>query len=168
MNKVTRRMILMLVVVLALAVPTTVMANKKLYKASITTGAELHEVVGSSAKGSAVFNHSPDGSIHFVLQIRNLSGPASGVHLHAPATTEQNAGVVVTLCGGPAPAVLGACPPLDSSGSLILEGNFNSSYLQPGVTGALMQGWLDDGLVYVNAHTALNPAGEARGQLIPQ
>ncbi|MCC6456181.1 MAG: CHRD domain-containing protein [Caldilineaceae bacterium] len=168
MNRISRRTILLFVIVLALALPTTVLANKKLYKANISAGNELHEVVGSSARGSGVFNPSPDGTFHFTLQIRNLSGQVTGLHLHAPATTEQTAGVVLTLCGGPAPAVLGSCPPLDSNNSLVLSGSFNSSYLQPGVTGAQMQQWLDDGLVYINAHTALNPAGEARGQLIPQ
>lgn len=158
----------MLVVVLALAVPTTVMANKKIYRANLSADNELHEVIDSTARGTGVFNSNPDGSIHFQIQIRNLSGPVTAMHLHAPATEDGTASPVVTLCGGPAPAVLGSCPPLDSSNSLLVSGSFNTSYFQPGVTGAQMQNWLESSLVYVNAHTALNPAGEARGQLIPQ
>ncbi len=160
----------MLVVVLALAVPTTVMANKKLYKANISTANELHQVVGSSARGAGVFNSNPDGTVHFQIQIRNLSGQPTAVHLHASADTSQNAPARVTLCGsGPTPPVFATCTLDANSNTLTLIGDFDSSHFAgSGITGAQLQAALDGSLVYVNAHTELNPAGEARGQLIPQ
>ncbi len=160
--------LLLLAVVFALAVPSnTVMARKMVFKAVMTTGAELHEVVDSDARGSAVVGHAPDGTFNFMVQVRGLSGPAIAMHIHGPATEAENASVILTLCGGPAPAAGGPCV-TDADGTLTVFGNFNSSFLQAGVSGAQFQSWLTSGLLYVNVHTALNPAGEARGQLYQQ
>jgi hypothetical protein len=106
---------------------------------------------------------NPDGTMQFILSVRNLSGPATGAHLHAPATTSENAGVVLTLCGGPPPSVTGPCV-TGEGGYLLVEGAARGNHLQ-GMTGAEFFAALNNGLVYVNVHTALNPAGEVRGQL---
>ena len=151
---------------LLLALPMNVLANKRIFKARLSTSNELHTVVGSTATGSFVLGTNPDGTMHFMLRVINLSGPATGAHIHAPADTTQTAGVKLTLCGGPAPAVTGACTTVD--GVLFIEADIPANYLQPGVTPAMFVGWLDSGLAYVNVHTALNPGGETRGQIIPQ
>jgi hypothetical protein len=162
--KSTRRfLIFVFVAILVAALPMTVLASKQIFQATLTTDAELHEVVGSSARGSFTLGQNPDGSMRFLLSVRNLSGVPAGAHIHGPATEGENAPVLLTLCGGPAPAAGGECV-IDSAGTLLVSASFNSSLLQ-GVTGGEFVRYLNDGLLYVNVHTSLNPAGEARGQI---
>lgn len=53
--------------------------------------------------------------------------------------------------------------------TLIIEGEINAALLAAwGVNPAEFMSWLNNGLAYVNVHTALNPAGEARGQVNPR
>jgi hypothetical protein len=139
------------------------LASKTMYQARLTTGAELHEVVGSSASGSFNMGTNPDGTMQFTLSVRGLSGPATGAHLHAVADETQNEGVVLTLCGSPAPSVTGACV-TDGDGRLVVQGTALGHHLQ-GISGRDFFAALNNGEVYVNVHTALNPAGEVRGQL---
>ena len=75
-----------------------------------------------------------------------LSGVAVGAHFHGPATTTQNAGVVVNI---------GAISGLDSpsAGSTTIDDNVEQALL--------------GGLLYINVHTQLNPGGEVRGQVVP-
>jgi hypothetical protein len=149
-----------------LALPTAALANKRVYQARLTTGAELHQVVGSRASGSAIIATDLDGSLYFAMQVFNLSGGATAAHIHAPATTAQNAGVKVGLCGSASSALV-TCT-MDGS-TLVIEGKITSALLaQLGVSPADLMYWLDNGLAYVNVHTALNPAGEARGQVYPR
>jgi Cu/Zn superoxide dismutase len=170
MSKIQRSLIVTTVLALLFVLPTAALANKKVYQARLTTGAELHQVVGSSAVGSATFGTNPNGSLHFVIQVRNLSGAPMGAHIHAPADTTQNAPVLIPLCGNPSPNATGAACPFDpSTGTMYVEGDITSNLLaQRGVTPAALMGYLDGGLAYVNVHTALNPAGEARGQIYPR
>jgi hypothetical protein len=72
-----------------------------------------------------------------------LSGPATGGHIHGPATPGQNAGVLVPFTGN-----LNAQP---------VQGQMQ---ITPAITGHLAAGHL-----YVNIHTAQFPGGEIRGQL---
>jgi len=148
---------------------SSVQANKRVFKASISFANELGTVVGSSAKGTGSFSSNPDGSIYFLISVRGLTSAPGGAHIHGPADATQNAPVLGTLCGaGPNPGIYATCT-LDSSGVLVLEGTINGSVLQSwGVSGADFFNWLDSGLLYVNFHTALNPAGEARGQILPR
>lgn len=146
----------------------TALANKQVYKAQLRSDNELHEVVGANATGSFVMGTNQDGTFRFVMSVRGLSGAPVGAHIHGPATTAENGPVVVTLCGGPAPSAVGACTFDSSTGSMTIEGTITGAHLQPGVTGGQFISWLRDGLLYINVHTSLNPAGETRGQLLPQ
>lgn len=165
----SRSVMLVMVMLLVFALPTTALASKQLFKARLSTGAENHEVVGSNASGSMVLSTNQDGTMRFQLSVRNLSGPATGAHIHAPASVDENASVVITLCGnGPTPAVFATCD-TTADGSLVLSGDFNGSFLMgSGMTAAEFFAALHGGLAYVNVHTSANPAGETRGQLIEQ
>lgn len=168
-SRASLSLIAILLTALALALPvSTVVARKAVFKASLSTANELHQVVGSNARGSAVLSTAVDGSINFVVFVRNLSAPATGVHLHAPADATQNAPVLISLCGNPAPAAAGDCT-YDADGNLSISGSIGAAQLSAwGVSGAQFMSYLRDGLIYVNVHTPLNPAGEARGQLLEQ
>lgn len=166
MKSTKKILILAILSAMLLTIPVSVFASKQIYKARLLTQNELHEVIDSNARGSAIFGFSP-GDVPFQLTVNNLSGDPVGVHIHGPANETQNGPVIVTLCGSPAPSVLGACPPLNSAGILQLNGVIGN-HLQPGVTGAQFHDWIADGLLYVNVHTTLNPAGEARGNLNAQ
>ena len=80
-----------------------------------------------------------------------LTAPATASHIHGPATTSQNAGVLFGFSGVPAA----------TSGSIPTQ-VFN-------VTAAQVSDLLN-GLWYFNIHTSTYPGGEIRGQvyLVPE
>lgn len=82
----------------------------------------------------------------------DLSGPATGLHIHGPAPAGINAGVIFDL----APVHFPAGDP--TKGGVI----FGSVVFTPAQAADLLAG-----LNYVNIHTAANTGGEIRGQLIP-
>lgn len=82
----------------------------------------------------------------------DLTGPATAMHIHGPAGAGTNAGVQINL----APFHFPAVDPAKGGvvvGSVVYPSNQVANLLA--------------GLHYVNIHTATNPAGEIRGQLIP-
>lgn len=83
----------------------------------------------------------------------DLTGPATGLHIHGPAITISNAPVLFNL----APAHLPAAPDPAKGGVIV----GTATLTEEQETNLLA------GLYYVNIHTAQNPGGEIRGQLIP-
>ncbi len=82
----------------------------------------------------------------------NLTGPATGAHIHGPASTNASAPAIINLF----PFNVPAPDPTNGGsivGSLVLTTNQASD--------------LRAGLYYVNIDTALNSSGEIRGQLVP-
>jgi len=76
------------------------------------------------------------------LVYSGLSGPATMAHFHGPAMAGENAGVVVPLAN-PASAAESTATLTDAQAADMLAGKW-----------------------YINVHTAANPGGEIRGQLI--
>ena len=95
-----------------------------------------------------------DDTYSFTLAASGLSGAIMGMHIHAPAAVGANAAIIVPLTS---PTFLS----LNSGSSLLVGG----TGVTPPSTSFLSQ--LQSGLTYVNLHTALNPRGEIRGQLLP-
>ena len=173
--KISKRMVVLIVmVILVLALPTTALAAKKVWIARLSSDAELHTVVGADAYGSSFYGTNiGGGSMAFGMQVNGLSGAPTGAHIHAPADTAQTGPVILTLCGNPSPSATGAACPFTDNGdgtfSMTLNGTITSPLLQQwNVTPAQLFQWFDSGMAYVNVHTALNPAGEARGQIYPR
>jgi len=81
----------------------------------------------------------------------NLTGAATAAHIHGPAGAGTNAGVVLSLV----PFVFPANDP--ANGGVI----FGSTVLPTNAVSDLLAG-----LYYLNIHTAENPGGEIRGQLV--
>jgi glucose/arabinose dehydrogenase/plastocyanin len=87
----------------------------------------------------------------FNIAYRDLSGPAMAAHFHASAPLGNNAGIIVDLI-----AFNGGS--FGSSGSVSGTTNLTASQLAAFI----------DGQAYVNFHTAANPGGEIRGQILPK
>ncbi|MBA3811717.1 MAG: CHRD domain-containing protein [Caulobacteraceae bacterium] len=98
----------------------------------------------SKASGTAdVTLDTESKMLSWTVTYADLSGPASAAHFHGPAAVGVAAGVTV-----PIP------PPLKSPIS-------GSASINDGQIGDLRAG-----LWYVNVHTAQNPKGEIRGQVL--
>ena len=72
-----------------------------------------------------------------------ITGPATAAHIHGPAGPGQNAGVLVPIPGVKIGPFEGSARLTDTQANAILAGQ-----------------------TYFNVHTAVNPNGEIRGQLV--
>ena len=81
----------------------------------------------------------------------DLTGPATGMHIHGPAPTNVPAAVVISLVANHTAATNAALGGF-IGGTVTLTSDQASNLLA--------------GLYYINIHTALNPGGEIRGQLV--
>ncbi|HTV36817.1 MAG TPA: CHRD domain-containing protein [Xanthobacteraceae bacterium] len=101
----------------------------------------------TSGTGSATVTLDPaTNKITWNVTFSGLTGPATAAHIHGPAPAGKNAGVMIWLSEKGKPAA----SPLTGSGSLT----------------AAQASDLMNGQCYVNVHTAANPGGEIRGQLV--
>ena len=104
------------------------------------------EVPPKASGGSGTVDASLDTTTHqltYTIDYSGLTGPATMAHFHGPAKPGTNAGVVLPLSS-----------PLDSP----IKGTATLTEAQ--------QKQLLDGMMYVNVHTAANPGGEVRGQVM--
>ncbi|MCU0787293.1 MAG: CHRD domain-containing protein [Verrucomicrobia bacterium] len=87
-------------------------------------------------------------TLSFVVAYGDLTGVATGAHIHGPGSLFGTAGVLIDL--GP-----------------FNGGAFGNSGFLSGSTALPSDpiGYLVDGLTYINLHTAANPNGEIRGQI---
>jgi hypothetical protein len=81
---------------------------------------------------------------------RDLTGPATAAHIHAPAAANATANIVVDF------------EPFNG-GAYGQSGNISGST----TLDATVLGYLIDGLGYINIHTVTNAPGEVRGQILP-
>jgi hypothetical protein len=123
---------------------------------------QVPAVTNSTGSGDAISGGIAFDSDTHVLQVAigygsaagftDLTGVPSAMHIHGPAGPGTNAGVLISLV----PYNFSALAPAKGGviyGNIVVASNVVPTLLA--------------GLTYVNIHTATNPSGEIRGQLIP-
>ncbi len=130
------------VAALALAALSGAATRATVWTAALTSGQEVPKQVVKTPVAHGLFKGTLSGStLTWTLTFAKLSGPATAAHIHmAPMGKAGN--VVVPLCTPCKSPVKGTAK----------------------ISAALMAAFKKHGL-YVNVHTAKNPAGEIRGQL---
>lgn len=121
------------------------------------TGQAERPAVTTNATGTATFTVSGN-AVNYTITVNNLTG-VTGAHIHAPATTEENAGVIVPL-----PITAGGTGTVNG---VLAQGSFTSAQINPNANlsmDALLE-LMRNGRTYVNVHTTAHPPGEIRGQI---
>jgi hypothetical protein len=134
----------LLATALAAAVVTSASAATVDYAAKLSGHSEIPK---SDSKGTGKFAATFDTAskeLKYTLTFAGLSGPATAAHLHGPATRAQSGGVIAPIGG--------ANPASPVSGSVTLTEDQAKA--------------LRSGKIYVNVHTAADPGGEIRGQVL--
>lgn len=117
-------------------------ARSTVWTAALSSGQEVPPQAVKDAAAHGLFKGTLSGTtLKWKLTFAKLTGPAAAAHIHMAAKGKSGA-VVVPLCG---PCTSG------QSGTAT-------------ITAAEMAAFKKH-LLYVNVHTAKNPAGEIRGQL---
>lgn len=106
------------------------------------------EVPKTDSKGTGRLNATFDPQtkvFSYTLTFNELSGPATAAHIHGPATKTQTAGVLDPLGDkNPTSPITGTVTFTDDQAKMLRSRK-----------------------LYVNVHTAADPGGEIRGQIIP-
>ena len=113
----------------------------------------LNEVppdTNDASGGAMLVLNAEQDALTFDIRVQNLTGPITAAHFHN-APPGVNGGVVRTLTA-------------DFQGEAA-SGDWKSADSEP-LTAALVAELLA-GRIYVNVHTAANPGGELRGQVLP-
>lgn len=150
-----------MVVLALLLAPGGAIAGGQKFTATLSGAEEVPVPVMTETTGEANFRVSKDLTrIDFDLDIedgvRILAGP--GGHLHC-APFGQN---------GPVVAFLAAGLPVGFDGDVEIEASLDDGSIVNDACGATIAELVESmnlGLVYVNLHSARNPAGEVRGQV---
>jgi hypothetical protein len=130
------------VAALVLAALSLAAGRSTVWTAALSSGQEIPKQVVKDAAAHGLFKGTLSGStLKWKLTFSKLTGPATAAHIHLGGMGKAG-NVVVPLCG---PCTSGA------TGSAT-------------ISAALMNDFKKH-LLYVNVHTAKNPAGEIRGQL---
>ena len=133
------------------------------FAADLTVGAEVPPAGHpTDASGRAeFFFDEDDDEMSFTIEVSSMTEVLTA-HIHGPATaTEGGAGILVTLFIGPG----GGTGDVDGT---LVSGAFTEPDAQAHLSMDSLLVLMNNGHAYVNVHTALNPAGEIRGQIASQ
>lgn len=131
------------------------------FEAALTGGAERANPVTTDASGRATFEVGAT-SVSFEIEVEDLN-QAFAAHIHGPATTETNAGILVTLFAQAQPGV-------NIADGTLSTGSFPSTQFtlnNPNVSLDSVLALMRNGMAYVNVHTVANAGGHIRGQISP-
>ena len=112
-------------------------------KATLDGASEVPPVT-TAGKGTADVDFDPaTKKLTWKLTYSGLSGPATAAHFHGPAEAGKNAGVAVAIPNAGSSPAEGSATLTDAQATDLTAGKY-----------------------YVNVHTAANPGGEIRGQVM--
>jgi hypothetical protein len=98
----------------------------------------------SAGKGEADIDYdAATKKLTWKLTYSGLTGPATAAHFHGPAEAGKNAGVAVAIPNATTSPNEGSATLTDAQAADLMAGKY-----------------------YVNVHTAANPGGEIRGQVV--
>lgn len=98
----------------------------------------------SAGKGTADIDYdAASKKMSWKLTYSGLSGPATAAHFHGPAEAGKNAGVMVPITNATSSPAEGSATLTDAQAADLMAGK-----------------------MYINVHTAANPGGEIRGQVM--
>lgn len=126
----------------ALAFAASASAEKMVMKVNLTSAAE---VPPSNSPGAGVADVTYDTAskmLTWKTTYSGLTGPATMAHFHGPAEAGKNAPVVIPF-KDPASGASGSATLTDAQAADLMAGK-----------------------LYINVHTAKNPGGEIRGQVM--
>ena len=144
---------------LALSIVDTAYAVKRIYDAPLSGENEVPPVQ-SSATGLAEFTPPVNDTIKYRINITGISG-ATGAHIYSGQAGE-NGEVIADL-------LTDTTKNKDTSYGMTIRGNLSDSSLKGPMEGKTLEDLvvaMDSGQTYVNIHTAQQPDGEVRGQII--
>ena len=113
------------------------------FKADLNSASEVPPVTGAGKGTAALSLDTATKMLTWTVTYSGLSGPATAGHIHGPAASGANAGVLVPFSGALASPIKGSATLTDAQVSDLEAGKW-----------------------YVNIHTAANKGGEIRGQLV--
>jgi hypothetical protein len=121
----------------------TALAEQINFKADLSGASEVPPVTGPGSGSATASLDTTTKTLTWTVTYSGLSGPATAGHMHGPAATGANAGVLV-------PFQAPLTSPIKGSATLT-DGQISD---------------LEAGRTYINLHTAAHPPGEIRGQLV--
>jgi hypothetical protein len=118
-------------------------AEMQQFKATLNAATEVPPKTSSGTGEMTATFDTATKALTYNITYSGLTGPATMAHIHGPAAPGANAGVLVPF---PAPVT----SPIKGTVTL------NDAQEKD----------LEDGMLYTNVHTAANPGGEIRGQIV--
>lgn len=141
--------------ILVLACTGSTDPQPETFSATLTTAAEVPPVGNApNASGTAAFTLRTATTMDFTLDVTGLTGAPIGAHIHGPAATGVNAGILV-----------GFAPLASITTGRLISGSFSTT-AAAAVSFDSVLVLMRNGNAYVNVHTTLNPGGEIRGQIV--
>lgn len=133
------------------------------YSATLNGASEVPAVT-TSGFGTFQMTLNDDNILSYTLEFSGLGSNSTQAHFHGPASTTQNANILVDLNA----AASGRTITLGStsgtaSGTIDLNVDISTT-----LTAAAFRQMLDLGQLYVNVHTQQRSGGEIRGQIVRQ
>ena len=130
-----------------LAIATSVVfagpAFAEKFKATLDGKSEVPATTSTGTGTADIDYDAATKKLSWKLTYTGLSGPATAAHFHGPAAAGENAKVSVAIPGATSTPAEGSATLTDAQAAD-----------------------LEAGKLYVNVHTAANPGGEIRGQVM--
>lgn len=119
-------------------------AETKRFHADLNAASEVPPKESDGTGKAEALLDGDSRTLTYAIQYSHLTGPVTAAHFHGPAAPGSNAGIAVPITGGLSNPIKGTATLTEQQASELKQGQW-----------------------YVNLHTAANPGGEIRGQMLP-